>query len=211
MVGSLPEASENEPNNELGAAKPVQLPLTINGRIGSAGDVDLYRFRGKRQEELVVEVVARTLRSPLDSLVRVLDAKGEVLAWNDDFAPREAGFLYTGDGQFTHHADSYLRVEFPRDGVYYVEIGDARGHGGDAYAYRLRLSEPLPDFALRVSPSSLGVPGGKTMPFTVYAMRRDGFSGAIELGLRDAPEGMVLAGGVIPAGQNQVQIETAHV
>jgi hypothetical protein len=37
-------------------------------------------------------------------------------------------------------------------------------------------------------------------------MRRDGFSGAIELGLRDAPEGMVLAGGVIPAGQNQVRV-----
>lgn len=206
VVGSLPETNENEPNNELGSAKPVLLPLTINGRIDAPGDVDLYRFRGKRHQELVVEVVARTLRSPLDSLVRVLDARGEVLAWNDDFSPREAGFLYTGDGQLTHHADSYLRVEFPRDGLYYVEISDGRGHGGDAYAYRLRLSEPLPDFALRVSPSSLGIPGGRTMPFTVYALRRDGFAGAIELGLRDAPEGMLLAGGVIPAGQDRVRV-----
>jgi hypothetical protein len=206
VVGSLPEASENEPNEEMGSAKPVQLPQTLNGRIDSPGDVDMYRFRGKRHQEVVVEITARPLRSPLDSLVRVLDARGEVLGWNDDFSPRAAGFLYTGDGQLTHHADSYLLVEIPRDGVYYVEVSDAQGHGGDAYAYRLRLSEPMPDFALRVSPSSVGIPGGKTMPLTVYAMRRDGFSGAIDLGLRDAPEGMVLAGGVIPAGQDRVRV-----
>lgn len=205
-VGTLPETGENEPNDDLANARQVLLPHTINGRIDPPGDVDVFRFRGRRHQDVVVEIVARTLRSPLDSLVRVLDARGEVLAWNDDFVPSAPGFLFTGEGLLTHHADSYLRVQLPRDGLYYVQISDARGHGGEAYAYRLRLSEPMPDFALRVGPSNLGIPGGRTMPLTVYAMRRDGFSGAIELGLRDAPEGMVLSGGVIPAGQDQVRI-----
>jgi len=67
-----------------------------------------------------------------------------------------------------------------------VELGDAQGHAGPEYTYRLRVSRPQPDFALRVVPSS-----------TVYALRRDGFSGDIVLALKNAPEGFVLSGAKI--------------
>ena len=36
---------------------------------------------------------------------------------------------------------------------------------------------------------------------TVYALRKDGFSGEIELKLKDAPAGFVFSGGWIPANQ----------
>jgi len=206
VVDSLPEASEVEPNDEARGAQAVALPHTVNGRIGQPGDVDVYRFRGQRHQEVVAEIQARSLGSPLDSLVRLVDAKGEVVAWNDDFSPRDEGFLYTGDGALTHHADSYLRAELPKDGTYYVQVSDTCNHGGETYAYRLRLSEPQPDFALRVSPSSLNLAGGKTVPITVHVLRRDGFSGPVELGLHEAPEGMILAGGTIPAGQDEVRV-----
>lgn len=206
VVDSMPEAGEAEPNDDVAGAQLVLLPRTVNGRIGQPGDVDVYRFRGQRHQEVVVEVQARSLGSPLDSLVRLLDAKGQVIAWNDDYSPREAGFLYTGDGELTHHADSYLRAELPKDGNYYVQVSDTCSHGGDIFAYRLRLSEPQPDFALRMSPSSLSLSGGKTVPITIHVLRRDGFDGPVELGLKDAPEGMVLAGGRVPAGQNEVRV-----
>jgi hypothetical protein len=45
-----------------------------------------------------------------------------------------------------------------------------------------------------------------TVPLTVYALRRDGFSGDIALALKDAPRGFALAGGLVPAGQDQVRL-----
>ena len=49
------------------------------------------------------------------------------------------------------------RSKLPADGTYYVHIGDTARNGGEEYAYRLRISAPRPDFALRVVPSSIGL------------------------------------------------------
>jgi hypothetical protein len=70
----------------------------------------------------------------------------------------------------------------------------------------LRVSPPRPDFALRVVPSSLNVRGGSSVPLTVYALRRDGLTNEITLTLNDAPAGFRLAGGKVPANQDQVRI-----
>lgn len=44
------------------------------------------------------------------------------------------------------------------------------------------------------------------MPFTVYALRRDGFSGAITLKLKDAPADFKLSGAAVPSGQDKVRV-----
>jgi hypothetical protein len=44
---------------------------------------------------------------------------------------------------------------------------------------------------------------------TVYALRRDGFSGKIDLALKDAPEGFKLFGGGILANQDQAKLTLA--
>ena len=60
-----------------------------------------------------------------------------------------------------------------------MHLCDAQHKGGPEYAYRLRLSSPQPDFALRLAPSSLLVRGGVSSTVTAYAVRRDGFAGDI--------------------------------
>ncbi|HEX3100298.1 MAG TPA: hypothetical protein VHQ01_00825, partial [Pyrinomonadaceae bacterium] len=72
------------------------------------------------------------------------------------------------------------------------------------FSYRLRISEPRPDFALRLVPSSLAIRPGMSVPVTVYALRRDGFTNAIELTLKDAP-GLSLSGARVPENQDKVQ------
>ena len=98
------------------------------------------------------------------------------------------------------------RATLPADGAYYLYLGDAQHQGGPEYAYRLRISPPRPDFALRVVPSSLSVRGGMSVPLTVYALRRDGFSNEITLALKDAPAGFTLSGATVPANQDQVRL-----
>jgi len=199
-VATLPPdgAAEREPNNTLENAQPVTLPAVINGCIGEPGDVDVFRFKGNAGARVVAEVYARRLGSPLDSMLIITDAAGNQIGFNDDHEDK-------GTGLNTHHADSRLAVTLPATGVYLVHIGDIQQNGGKAFSYRLRISPPQPDFALRVVPSTLNIRANATQPVTVHALRRDGFDGEIALALKNAPDGFQLAGGRIPAGQDNVQ------
>ena len=196
-VDALPETTETEPNDTNAAAQRSSLPVIVNGRLGKPGDVDVYRIEGQAGQEVVAEVQARRLGSPLDSLLRLTDATGKVLAWNDDTEDPTAGLV-------THQADSYLRVKLPAAGVYYLQLSDAERHGGEEYAYRLRLSAPQPDFAVRLAPASVSVPAGRTVSVTAYVVRKDGFGGDLEVALSGAANGFSLGGGRIPAGRDQV-------
>ncbi len=198
-VDTLPECEESEPNDTPQNAQRLSLPQVVNGRIARPGDVDVFRLEGRAGDTVVAEVNARRLGSPLDSLLRLADATGRTLAWNDDHEDKATGLL-------THHADSYLSVRLPADGVYTVQLTEAQHHGGEEYSYRLRLGPRRPDFALRATPSGLALPTGITLPIAVYALRQDGFDGDIELSLKDAPIGFRLGGGRIPAGRESVRV-----
>jgi len=142
-VDKLAECVETESNNTLEKAQVVDLPKIVNGRIDQPGDVDLFRIQGKTGETVVAEVYGRRLRSPIDSLVRVLDAEGNVLAWNDDFVDEGKDFLYRLGGLLTHDADSYLQAELPADGVYYIHRWRVLHPGGRcAVPGRQRLRVP---------------------------------------------------------------------
>lgn len=204
-VSDLPAGEEAEDNDRPGAAQRVHLPRIVDGRIDRPGDVDFFRFKGKGGEEIVAEVVARRAQSPLDSLLRLMNANGDVLAWNDDCEHKD-GFLYTDVGTLTHHADSYLVARLPEDGDYYVQVSDAQSQGGSAHAYRLRIGPRQPDFELCVTPSSVNLRGGFAASLQVFALRKDGFEGDIELSLKDAPQGLALAGGRVPFARDEVRV-----
>lgn len=198
-VDTLPELPEREPNSVSKHAQRVTLPVIVNGRIQEPGDLDVYSFQGRAGDQVVAEVRARRLGSPLDSSLELMDALGRRVAFNDDHEDKGAGLL-------THHADSYLATTLPADGTYLVRIGDTQRQGGPEFGYRLRIGPPRPDFELRVAPAEINAGAGTSVPVTVYALRRDGFDGDITLALKDASDGFMLSGGVIPAGQAQVRV-----
>ena len=183
-LDTLPECFEKEPNNDRSHAQKVELPIIINGRIDRPDDWDVFQFTGRAGDTMVAEVYARRLESPLDSVLKLTDAAGKLLAISDDREDPEAGVN-------THDADSYLMVKLPADGTYYVHLGDTARNGGEEYAYRLRISAPQPDFALRVVPSSVGVRSKTTAAVSVHAIRKDGFAGPIKLRL-EGPAGGIL-------------------
>jgi hypothetical protein len=198
-VDAFPEIGEIEPNDGRPEVQSVKLPVIVNGCLSRPGDVDVYQFEGHAGEEIVAEVMARRLYSPVDSLLRLIGPKGNVVAWNDDSEDKESGIL-------THSADSYLRTKLTEDGAYRVQLTDSQRHGGPEYCYRLRISPPRPDFVLRATPSSVNLFPGGSMAIRVYALRKDGFAGDIDLSLKDVPEGLTLSGGRIPAGRDSVRV-----
>jgi hypothetical protein len=196
---TLPDAFDREPNNSVAAAQAVTLPVVINGRIQQTDDWDVYSFTGKANQTLVAEVQARRLDSPLDSVIKLTDAAGKVIAFNDDREDLTAGVN-------THPADSSFTAKLPADGTYFVHLGETARKGGDEYGYRLRLSAPRPDFELRLSPSSVSLPINGTASVSVHVVRKEGFAGPIKLTLAQSVAGFTAVPVTIPANQTTARL-----
>lgn len=80
-VGVDPEVEANGTNTTAAAAQRITAPLTVNGRIptpqNSTPGEHYYRLAARKGEKLVIETLARRYGSDLDSLLEILDAKGQ--------------------------------------------------------------------------------------------------------------------------------------
>jgi hypothetical protein len=123
VESKLPVVAEKEPNDGFRMAQPITPPLVVDGTIGRANDVDVFRVDGKRGQKLYAEVLASRHGSPLDAMLHLYGPKGEQFASNDDFDK-------------THH-DAKIEFTFPEDGAYYLSLSDAHGAGGGLHVYRL--------------------------------------------------------------------------
>jgi hypothetical protein len=202
MVDALPEVAAKPGRNTAAHAQSIKLPVIVNGRVERPGEWTVFRFVGHAGQNVVAEVYARRMESPLDSVLRLTDAAGKQIAFNDDFEDKSAGLE-------THHADSRILTTLPANGNYYLYIGDVQGKGGPEYTYRLQVSAPRPDFEVRVTPSAMNLAAGMSTPVAVHAIRKDGFAGEIRVALQDAPQGFALGGAAIPAGQDEVKMTIA--
>ena len=140
-VSSLAETKEDEPTDP---AKPqaVTLPAALVGALATAGDVDAYRFTARAGEEMVFQVVARPLGARLDSVLRLLDASGKLVAENNDI---------------DLNRDSVLTWRFTETGTYLIAIEDLE-HGGGADGFGYRIYAGVLPYMTGVFP--LGVRGG---------------------------------------------------
>lgn len=199
-VDMLPDFASQEPNNSLPTAQPVKAPIIVNGAIEQPGDADWYKFIGRANDFVVLELMARRLDSPLDSMMRLFDASGRVIASNDDHAEPGNG------GLNTHHADSYIRLQLPNDGTFYVQVTDTTQAGGEDFGYRLRISPPQPSFELRTVPSSISLRNRGSAQISVHAFRHDGFSNPITLSIPGLPRGLAATPVVIVGTQKVAKV-----
>ena len=147
-VSALPETQEQEPNDP-GKPQGVRLPAALVGSLGTAGDVDAYRFTARAGEEMVFQVVARPLGARIDSVLRLLDASGRLVAENNDIDLSR---------------DSVLTWRFTDAGTYVVAIEDVE-HGGGAEGFGYRIYAGALPYVSGVFP--LGVRDGTAGEVTV--------------------------------------------
>lgn len=149
-VTELPQGPESEPNDEARTATVVQLPSDLSGVIGASNDIDFFRFKVAQPTRLLIDAVARRLGSPLDPLLSLHDASGNLMATNDDAAG----------------ADPRIGRDLP-PGEYLVSVRDLGFNGGPAHAYRVSLQPtmqppdaPPQDFSLKFQPDAARVNRG---------------------------------------------------
>jgi hypothetical protein len=76
-VSERAQILEREPNNSPGEAMPLEVPLTVSGRISGERDEDWFRFNAKQGESWVLETVAAQTGSPADTKIEVMDSTGK--------------------------------------------------------------------------------------------------------------------------------------
>lgn len=195
----VPVVQSTPTSDSVARAQAIALPALINGTISEPGAVHVYKVAARAGETLVAEVQARRYGSALDSVVKVTDSAGRLVAMNDDSDDKSAGLV-------THQADSYLSTTLKSAGTYYVTIFDAQNKGGAEYGYRLRLSEPRPDFDLLAAPSALTLRPGGAATIAVTVVRRDGFAGDIALSLSPSIPGFRLMNPTIPGKSDTANV-----
>ncbi|MBK8001251.1 MAG: pre-peptidase C-terminal domain-containing protein [Verrucomicrobia bacterium] len=145
------QTEEVEPNNEFKKPQMIDaFPAFINGRLEKSGDVDSYAVALEVGQTLVASVEAYTLASPVDAVLRVVDARGVQVAWNHDGGPTLDPFLtWTAKS-----AGTYVVQVF---GFGYPADSSVNFVGNAKCVYRLHLSRgPYVNHTV-----PLGVPRGR--------------------------------------------------
>jgi hypothetical protein len=186
-VGDLPELREQEPNDDAEHAMRVMPPVTINGRMDRDGDVDSFRFKTRKGERLILEVLSNRAESPMDPFLRLLDSDGNVVQENDDDRDRDPRIDRTFDS-----ADEYV-----------VQVRDLDNRGGESFVYRLTIAPPHPDFSVTATPDRLLIGAGGTVPVDLSVSRNDGFDGDVRINLADLPPGLSATTALIRKGQEK--------
>ncbi|MEQ1859781.1 MAG: PPC domain-containing protein [Chthoniobacteraceae bacterium] len=196
----FPNALEAEPNDAIDKATPTgtAIPLACNGIIEKPGDVDYFKVSAKKGADYDIAVYARRLRSALDPVVEVYNAKGSRLGTNDD----------SGD------ADSYLRWKAPDDGDYFVAVRDQLARGGPAFTYRVEITNLAPRVALYLPEMTqnqnqdrraVPVPKGNRYATLVRARRQD-VGGDMTLQPVGLPDGITVSGGFMDKAVDTVPV-----
>lgn len=180
---------------------PSPLPENkiINGVINQPGEEHWFSIDGKKGSTITIEIMAHRLGSMLDADLTLFDDKGKKLAQNDDFKDES-------EGMETFHADPLILYKFDKDVHLLLRLRDVEGHGGKEYSYRLWSGKPEPDFDLRIEPSNLILSQGGTTSFTIHALRKYNFSGAIDLHLKGLPDGFTFSDNLIKKGQSELRM-----
>lgn len=71
VVGEFPEVSRSTSD---GKPMTMTVPGTANGVLRMPGQAELWSFEARKGQQLIVEVEARRLGSPIDSFIEILDA-----------------------------------------------------------------------------------------------------------------------------------------
>ncbi|MBN9120721.1 MAG: PPC domain-containing protein [Planctomycetes bacterium] len=149
VVGTLPEVTEKEPNDDFRKPHVLDGPsFTINGKLEKGGDADCFAIRVKKGQTLVASLEANdTLRSPMDGMLQILSADGFVLEENNDFHGLDPQVAFTAKKDGTYIARVYAFPSQPDASVRYF--------GSDACVYRLTLTTgPFADFAVPLAVSA---------------------------------------------------------
>lgn len=196
-LSDLPNVLQASPKSPQPQAIAMEPPFAINGVIDKPKDVDYYTFKARKGQVFDVHCYARRLRSPLDSVMTILNKSGQGLIGNDDaIGP-----------------DSYFRWAVPADDTYQIAITDHLSKGGPNFTYRVEFTPVQPRLDLNIPKVALYSQERQTIVTprgnryaTLVAVNRYDFGGELTLGSAGLPSGVTMTAPNMPANLTVVPV-----
>lgn len=159
IVGTLPELTETEPNDDYRKPQVVNASaVVVNGKLEKPNDTDCFAVTLKKGQTLVASLEANdTLKSPMDAILQVGSAEGFVLDQNHDFNGLDPQLAFTAPADGTYITRVFAFPSTPNSTIRFM--------GADTYVYRLTLSSggfadhTLPLAVPRADPGSVEIVG----------------------------------------------------
>lgn len=147
VTDELPLVGKADGSRKRETAPEIKFPCVVPGR-SDAEQADWYRFKAKKGERVVFEVLGRRLGSGIDPQITLYDIKGREL---------RAGYSNDAPGAQT---DPRLVHTFVADGDYWVQVRDVAWRGGEDFHFLLRAGS----FPVATCAFPLAITRGKTTP-----------------------------------------------
>lgn len=135
----------------------IQPGTAITGRLKNRKQVDEYRVPLTKGQQVIITTETRSLGTPLDSVLKLIDPTGAVVAEADDVGAAR---------------DSIIAHTAAHDGEYRVTVRDRFQNGHDRYWYLLTVRLEEADFEIAASAESVTVAKGTPTEFAVKILRR---------------------------------------
>ncbi|RYD18501.1 MAG: peptidase, partial [Verrucomicrobiaceae bacterium] len=181
-VSPLDSVNESDTNKDASSAPPAPpVPCATHGVLDGENKEDWFKFTAKKDQNLVLRVLARSHRSPLDSILTVHQMDGKQIAENDDQGS----------------PDSLVNWTCPADGEYCVKVRDQLGRTGPDFTYRIEIREKAPSIAATL-PTVERVNTQKWKTFAVPRGNR--YAAVVNLTRENIACDAVFEAGALPAG-----------
>ena len=122
QIGIVPEIVEDS-KRKTAQILPA-LPVTVAGQIRRIEEIDRYQFKVPKAGPVTIQLVARQLNSPLHAMLKVRDAKGQVVL----------------DAADSEGRDLTMTMIAQADVQYELSLHDLDFAGDRSYVYRLTLT-----------------------------------------------------------------------
>jgi hypothetical protein len=164
-----------KPCNTLEQATRAQVPGMLCGVLEKPGDREVFLLELQRGQRLLIHGEARTIGSPADLELVIMDATGRELR------------------RFSNPGQDEVIVDFsaPAAGSYGLMVRDLAHDGGPAFVYRLDVRSRQPQVVVNAEVEGLTVPQGGYQALPLAIPRGDRI-GALKLRLIGAPPGLTL-------------------
>ena len=182
------------PQPDCREIRPSPEGAACNGILDGNNAEHEYWLNLRAGQPMVATTLATQLGLPhLDTVLELFDAHENLVAEHDD--------LMSGQGTVIGNPDSLLYYKAATAGRFRLVVRDRIGRRGPDMAYRLRVEEREPGFALLSDPESLNVMAGSTERVGVLMTPEPGFQRAVDVWVEDPPRGISFASSRFRADQ----------
>jgi hypothetical protein len=191
----------------------VTIPCEIQGQFYPRGNVDTYQFEAAKGDVLSIEIFSQRIGLNTDpfALVRRITKNDKGEEQVSDVHELNDGEQNVGGQEFnTATRDAAWQLEAKEGGTYRIKVRDLFNEtiSDPRRVYRLAIRKEAPNFALiayspapppqnkdskEVAGSGMFLRRGDAIPIRVLALRRDNYSGPIEIVAENLPAGISAA------------------